>query len=93
MKNILAVCALLLCGCVVRPAPDTPGQCAAACANMQRLEVDGWRGSPGEDEIHGTADDVECRLVCESTEAAGYPFHSGCLAESRTKEDAEACYE
>ena len=82
-----------IAGCVVRPVPDSPGRCVEACQNMRSLGVEGWQGSPGQDEIHGTTDDVECRLVCESTEAAGFPFHSVCLAESRTRAEADRCYE
>lgn len=85
-----------LAGCgplPIRPDDATIRQgCRAACDNMARLEYPGYEGSPGEDEIHGTADDIACWLVCESTEMANFPFHARCLAESATGEEMDRCY-
>lgn len=81
------------CGPLAPVPDDLPGQCAAACENMRRLDVPGWEGSPGEDEQLGTGDDVACWRVCVDTEAGGYPFNARCLSVAITREGAEACYE
>ena len=88
---------LLLTGCVplpyVPPDADTETLCRLACDNMERLEVPGWEGSPGVDEVYGTDDDVACSVVCVDTETAGYPFNARCIAGAGTRVDAEGCNE
>ena len=99
---VIGLLVIVLCyslaGCVVRPVPtdteDNKTLCAPACENMKRLYYPGWQGSPGEDEDIATeADNVPCHLVCEATLAAGFPFHSGCLAEAKTSADMDSCYD
>ena len=77
------------------PRPPTPTQ-AAVCDAFCELEISlacpGASGSPGQDELDGTADDVPCAQVCRDTVATGLSAGDrACLDTAVTCEAAEAC--
>jgi len=91
------------CGAIkpIPPAPPAPSDagtvddCAAACANLARMECPGWQGSPGTDEMFGTEDDVSCEVVCR-TIVGGDPtatLHQRCTADSKSCDDVERCFD
>ncbi len=71
----MLVCA---CGAVENLPIDTPETCRAACANLKRMECDGWRPT--------------CVDMCITfTAEPGVSFNSGCVAGVRTCLGADAC--
>jgi hypothetical protein len=87
---------LLLIGCgpyvYIPPGAEDPALCEPACEVLERYKVEGWDGSPGPDEVFGTADDVPCAQVCRETIRAGYPFQVKCLSGAGSRGEAEGCY-
>ena len=79
--------ALSACG----PAALRP--CTSACANMIALQCEGAEGSPGVDEIYGTADDVSCAQACaELSEDTAQFFPVGCIEAAPTCEAVGECF-
>lgn len=71
---------------------DNPADCVAACDNMEDLDCDGWQGSPGEDEVYGTEDDVSCDEICEMiAEEPTAEIFPGCVAAAETCEAVDEC--
>lgn len=84
-KHVYSSLIALLVGCMPMrppgPTPDGDGGCAAACRNLATLKCDGWMGSPGEDGVYRTVDDVPCQEVCEEIEdLPGGSMNTGCAA-------------
>lgn len=79
------------------PEPTDAGtleDCGPACENLARLQCPGWRGSPGADEIWGTADDYSCETACRNIMYADdtatlFPI---CTAAAQTCEEVEKCF-
>jgi len=67
--------------------------CAAACANLERLRCPGADGSPGIDEEYGTPDDVPCEAVCVDVEAGGVSMHTACTAAAESCSAADGCFD
>lgn len=86
-------------GCIplpVRPDdPSTPDDCEAMCVNLERLRCPGWRGSPGTDEIFGTADDIPCADVCRRvvTAGLGVSLYQRCVAKARDCAVVARCFD
>jgi hypothetical protein len=96
VAGMLVLLALECMGCggwQPTPYDDQASACAAACDNMERLKYPGWEGSPGEDEIRGTEDDVACVVVCIDLEQQGLPFHAECLAGAVDRAAMDGCYD
>lgn len=80
------------------PEPEDAGtidDCGPACKNLERLQCPGWRGSPGADEIWGTADDYSCETACrnimyQDPTATLYPI---CTAQAESCEAVEWCFQ
>lgn len=95
----LAGLALALAACVTprppTPTPPLPGEldaCEAYCAVRVRLRCEDNTGSPGADDVDGTADDVPCEQVCADMMAGGtYQADRACLDDVATCGAAEAC--
>lgn len=111
MRTLLLIIALAAPACFERnaredinppprphPAPIEPERsCMDACMHMQDLGCQGWRGSPGEDEIWLTKDDVSCTRVCtdveiEAIEAPGLSLHPDCVAAAASCGAADECF-
>lgn len=77
--------------------PDSAGSsedCPAMCENLERLGCESAKGSPGEDELYGTADDISCLDVCTGImEEAVVSIHPNCIAEIESCDEEEACFE
>lgn len=73
--------------------PDLLPDCESACAKLAELGCQGWQGSPGEDEIYGTTDDVGCVEAC-GVAAINQEINLqlSCVAQATTCEAYEACY-
>ena len=93
---------LLLIGCTFNPDPVTPDdpkdvmtQCDLACKNLKRMDCDGWKGSPGEDEVFGTNDDVSCQITCTEIVNSDptVTLHQLCVAKATSCTDADKCFE
>ena len=81
--KLLAGLSLALCACIstAPPAPPSDGDCAAACANRERMHcVD-----PSED------DGVPCAEKCEAIENAGIPMHTECVSKATDCDEVRAC--
>jgi len=94
----------LFSGCrLLYPEPDPPsvtpanggsGDCRAACDNLARLGCDGAEGSPGPDDVYGTADDVPCTAVCEDiTTDDTVTLYQRCTAAALSCEAVDRCFE
>ena len=75
---------------------EIPQLCRLACNNLRRLGCAGRDGSPGYDEVFGTADDVPCAIVCADIEAAarnvpGLSLHPECLKAAKDCREASSC--
>jgi len=102
---VLLTCILaawIASGCNVMPVKPYPakdidqvvGDCTDACARMQELKCDGWQGSPGQDEQHGTEDDVTCIETCALIEInPDALLRPDCIAKIQTCEDMDRCYD
>lgn len=80
------------------PVPDEAGDasdCEAACATLARLQCPGWRGSPGPDEIVGTADDVPCARACRAIVSSDrtVTLQQRCTATATTCEAVDRCFD
>ena len=82
------------------PAPSCDGTvaecCQRACANVQRLGCPGAEGSPGEDDIPNTDDDVPCWVTCQEQARQvdlGVDLNLGCVGNAKSCEAVEACAE
>ena len=95
-RDVLLLAALC-CACAAsKPPPPVhdpgAGDCAAACANLERLGCQGAKGSPGRDDVPGTADDVPCSVACEDVEREGVSsLATGCVAGAASCSAADAC--
>lgn len=79
---------------VVTPASGESGDCFEACANLARLGCDGAEGSPGVDDVYGTADDVPCTAVCEDITAdPAVTLNERCTAAAIDCDAVERCFE
>lgn len=86
------------CGSVVvdpvepEPLPD-PYACDSACTTMGFLGCDGWRGSPGKDEVFGTSDDVSCSEVCTELSQPGSIINlcPKCVSTASSCEEVDNC--
>lgn len=78
----------------VPPDAGTIEDCQDACDNLQRLQCPGWQGSPGPDEIFGTADDMSCVAVCEDIVAdPAMTLFQLCTAAANSCDEVEACFD
>lgn len=70
--------------------------CARACGNLHRLGCPGRQGSPGADDVFGTADDVTCLATCEYAAGQvdiGVDLELDCVAAAQSCEAVAACPE
>lgn len=79
------------------PVPEDAGkaeECAAACANLERMQCPGWEGSPGFDEVYGTPDDVSCTAACVEIVESGptVTLNQRCTAAATSCEQVDACF-
>jgi hypothetical protein len=79
-----------------RPTSSIPEACLNACSTLRRMHCVGEHGSPGQDELYGTADDVSCERVCADLEAAAkevpaYSLHPGCISAASSCSAVAAC--
>lgn len=88
----------LSCGGAKPPDPlEPPGPAGSACARfcdvLDRGDCAGEKGSPGQDETHGTADDVSCVGVCLNllTNRTTFEADNTCLDTATSCEAAEVC--
>lgn len=97
---LLAAClAFAPVGCVPKPGPDPlapPGPVGSACARfcdlLDRGDCLGENGSPGADEVRGTADDVPCSRVCQDLQDTDtYRGDNACLDTATSCQQAEVC--
>lgn len=82
----------------VQNMPKNPdnvfNSCQAACTNMRVMKCDGWQGSPGEDEIFGTEDDVPCYEACTIMEMnPEADLEPDCIAFSESCNEVKKCYD
>lgn len=108
MKSLVTILiVILLWGCNGIIPPDYPPgppipkdvnleeSCELACRNLKRMNCDGWKGSPGIDEIFNTKDDIPCFSVCieivKSDETV--TLNQRCVAESISCKEADRCFE
>lgn len=91
--------ALVVSSCQYLPSPippnpyDPPEDCAPACANLEKMKCPGWQGSPGDDGVFGTPDDVSCVDVCVDTmEEPTATLHPKCTAAAESCEAVEECF-
>jgi hypothetical protein len=98
---------LLIEGCVhLDPIPDDPKpddpppvateeDCKAACDNLKQMKCPGWDGTPGKDEIQGTADDVPCWKACINIMSVGHPadLKLPCTIKATSCEEVESCFD
>lgn len=104
----LVLIALVLAGCPAFPdlhsnidagvggSAGVASVCARACANLVKLKCAGYRGSPGDDGVYGTLDDVSCTQVCKDFETAAHQvpnasLHPDCLAAAKSCLAVERC--
>lgn len=96
-----AIVALIIhmynCGSnIIDPIEPTPSisHCNQACTNMTKLECDGWKGSPGSDEIFGTIDDISCTEICIviSSPDSIINLCPKCVSLAISCEEVDACY-
>ena len=94
--------AIFILGCTINPIPvtpdpidDKPEACEAACQNLASMKCPGWKGSPGEDEIFGTADDVSCTKTCTEIVNSDptVTLHQECVAKAGSCLSADQCFE
>lgn len=73
---------------------DIPKLCELACKNMEKMNCEGWQGSPGNDNIFGTVDDVSCSDVCIDimNQEPSITLHPKCVAEANSCERADECF-
>lgn len=73
----------------------TAEDCDDACAVLKEYQCAGWEGSPGTDEIFGTADDVPCVKVCQDLMNAdeSMTLFPACTAKAKNCDDVDNCFE
>lgn len=85
------------CGPTPGPGPlEPPGPAGSACVRfcdvLDRGDCPGEHGSPGADEVRGSADDVPCSRVCQDLQdTATYRGDHACLDKATTCQQAESC--
>ncbi len=72
---------------------DDPEDCGAACERLKVLGCDGWDGSPGEDELWGTADDVSCEEVCRGIVDEQGTLHLDCTIMAESCAEVDECFD
>lgn len=105
MSRIAILALVTLWGCIPmqpKPDPDTPDphiyvrqDCMRACQVLTRYQCAGNQGSPGPDELWGTADDVGCAQACVEivTSDPTVTLNEMCVAEAQSCEAVERCFE
>ena len=96
MRILTALFALAFCGCSMFPVvvnqDDDPADCQAAFENLLALGCEEALGSPGEDEIFNTPDDVSFVTICEEVARdMNAEISPGCLAEIKSCNGADSC--
>lgn len=97
MRYLIIIAALF--GCEVRDQDDakpdsgTVDDCKAACDNLRGMNCEAGIGSPGQDEVYGTDDDVPCETVCRDFMMPPASLHPGCVAQAKSCNEADRCFE
>ena len=73
---------------------DVGKVCNEACQNLLSMQCDGYKGSPGSDDLFGTSDDISCETVCESImKEPGFDLYPECTSKAPSCEAVEACFD